>query len=110
MTNNDIATLNVHELKQRRDANPDLCLIDVRENDEWQAMRIPGTLHIPKDKITIDIENKVPDRDHPVYLHCHGGVRSLYAAHCLLDMGYKEVYSINGGIAEWERSGYPVEK
>ncbi len=110
MTNLDIATLSVHELKKRRDADPDLCLIDVRENDEWQALRIPGALHIPKDEITTRIEHKIPGRDHPVYLHCRGGVRSLYAAQCLLEMGYTEVYSIDGGITEWERCGYPVEK
>ncbi len=109
MTNHKIATISTHELKKRRDADPDLCLIDVREIHEWQDMRIPGALHMPKNEITRLIEAKVPDHNCPIYLHCRGGVRSLYAANCLLDMGYKEVYSVDGGIAEWHICGYPTE-
>lgn len=109
MTNPKINTIDVHELKRRRDAEPTLCLIDVRELNEWQAMHIPGVLHIPKDELIGQIKEQVPEHDRAIYLHCHGGVRSLYAAECLVSMGYKEVYSINGGIAEWAKSGYPVE-
>jgi len=110
MTNHEIATISVHELKKRYDANPNLCLIDVRELHEWQSMRIPRAVHIPKNELTAHINEIVPDHRSPVYLHCLGGVRSLYAANCLLEMGYKEVYSIDGGIADWDMQGYPVEK
>ena len=110
MTNTKIQTISVHELKNRRDANSNLCLIDVREPDEWQALRIPGALHMPKAELPALIEKTIPDRNCPVYLHCLGGVRSLHAAESLLQMGYKEVYSIDGGIAEWEMAGYPIEK
>ena len=110
MTNHKIETISTRELKIRRDANPDLCLIDVREDHEWQDSHIPGALHIPKDEITDRIEEKMPDRNHPIYLHCRSGVRSLYAANCLLEMGYHEVYSVDGGIVEWEMCGYPTEK
>ena len=104
-----IKTLNVHELKNKMDQNNNLCLIDVRELDEWHEVRIPGAIHIPKDEITMQIESYVKDKGLPIYLHCRGGVRSLYAAQNLLDLGYKEVYSIDGGIMEWAMFGYPVE-
>ena len=110
MTNLEVNTINVHELKKRLDANLGLRLIDVREDYEWQAIRIPGAVHIPKNELTDRIESNTPDRECPIYLHCRGGVRSLDAAQYLLQMGYKEVYSIDGGIAEWEHSGYPTEK
>lgn len=110
MTDHKISTITVHELKKRLDATPDLCIIDVREDNEWEEQHIEGALHIPKDQITDKIAANVSEHDRPIYLHCRGGVRSLYAANCLLDLGYKEVYSVEGGIAEWERSGYPVKK
>ncbi|WP_133127988.1 rhodanese-like domain-containing protein [Legionella nagasakiensis] len=110
MTDNQVATITVHELKRRRDADPKLCLIDVRELHEWQEGRIAGARHIPKDKLTTQIEQEIPKRDCPIYLHCRGGVRSLYAADCLIKMGYQHVYSVDGGIMEWEICGYPVEK
>lgn len=109
MTNPKINTIDVHELKKRYDASPDLCLIDVREDHEWHEMHIPGAIHIPKDNLISTIEHKVADKNSPVYLHCRGGVRSLYAANCLAELGYKEVYSVDGGIMEWAASGYPIK-
>ncbi|KTD16699.1 rhodanese-like domain-containing protein [Legionella jordanis] len=106
----EIATINVHQLKQLMDENPKLCLIDVRELPEWQTVRIPGAKHIPKDRLTTEIESIAADRKQAIYLHCKGGVRSLYAAKTLLDLGYKEVYSVDGGILEWAMSGYLVEE
>lgn len=110
MTKPNIKTIDVHELKSKMDAHPDLCLIDVREPEEWETARIPGAFHIPKDVITVHIHTKVSDKTQPIYLHCRGGVRSLYAAQCLLDAGYEEVYSVDGGIIEWAMFGYPISK
>ena len=109
MTDHKVNTISVHELKKRRDSNPKLCLIDVREDHEWQEQHIPGALHIPKDKLVESIGVEVPEHDCPIYLHCRGGTRSLHAANHLVAMGYHHVYSVDGGISEWERSGYPVE-
>jgi rhodanese-related sulfurtransferase len=110
MIKNKIKTVDVHELKNKMDVHPELCLIDVRELEEWQAAHIPGALHIPKDIIANDIKSTVPDKTLPIYLHCRGGVRSLYAAQCLMDIGYEQVYSVDGGIVEWAMFGYPVKE
>ena len=109
MTEHAVHTISVHELKKRRDLDPALCLIDVREEDEWQDQHIPGALHIPKDRLVQSIQAKVPSLDKAIYLHCRGGVRSLHSAHALLELGYKEVYSVDGGIVEWAKSSYPIE-
>lgn len=109
MTKPAIKTIAVHELKSKMDLQPNLFLIDVRELDEWQELRIPGALHIPKDEIRLKIEEHIKDKTQAIYLHCRGGVRSLYAAQCLLDIGYEEIYSVDGGIMEWAMFGYPVE-
>lgn len=109
MKESKVHTITVHELKKRLDANPKLCLIDVREDNEWQEIRIPGAIHIPKDKLPHDITNTISAQDCPIYLHCRGGVRSLQAANTLLELGYEEVYSVDGGIAQWANSGYPID-
>ena len=110
MTKYNVKTIDVHELKNKMTAHPDLCLIDVRELEEWQDVRIPGAYHIPKDHISTAMPAQFPDKTQPVYLHCRGGVRSLYAAQCLIEQGYEEVYSVDGGIIEWAKYGYPVEQ
>lgn len=108
MTNPKIKTIDVHELKNKMAQNPQLCLIDVREPEEWQAHHIPSAIHIPKDRIAAHIESQIPNKNEPIYLHCKAGVRSLYAAQCLMDLGYHEVYSVDGGIMEWAMFGYPI--
>jgi rhodanese-related sulfurtransferase len=110
MTNPNIKTIDVHELKNKMEQNPQLCLIDVREQEEWKSVRIPNAIHIPKDSISANIEAYMADKNNPIYLHCKGGVRSLYAAQCLMDLGYQEVYSVDGGIMEWAMFGYPIEQ
>ena len=109
MTDFKINRIDVHAFKKKYDASPNVCLIDVREDDEWQALRIPRAIHIPKDRIGSDINHIISDRACPIYLHCRGGVRSLYAAQVLLALGYQQVYSIDGGLIEWANAGYPVE-
>lgn len=109
MTDSSIKSISVHELKELQEQNPDLCLIDVRELNEWQMGRIPGAILIPKDEITRCIEDKISDYNQPIYLHCRSGARSAYAAQCLAELGYKEVYNVEGGIMDWAMSGYPVD-
>lgn len=110
MTKHNIKTIDVHELKRQMDDQKNLNLIDVRELDEWETMHIHGALLIPKDRILLEIQTKIPNKDEPIYLHCRSGVRSLYAAQCLIGLGYCEVYSVDGGIMAWAMSGYPVEQ
>lgn len=110
MTHRIVKTIDVHALKQSLANDPTLCLIDVREPDEWAEQRIPGARLIPKDTLTDVISSVAPNKNHPIYLHCKGGIRSFWAGERLLEMGYTDVYSVNGGIMDWAQSGYPVER
>lgn len=105
-----IQTIDIDTLKLKMDAEPDLCLIDVRELAEWNEARIPGAVHIPKDEIPARICACVPDKSKAIYLHCKAGGRSMTSAQCLLEMGYDEVYSVDGGITAWALAGLPVIK
>lgn len=110
MTKHNVKTIDVHQLKNKMDAQSGLYLIDVRELEEWHIAHIPGAIHIPKDEIKSRIESKIEDKSLPIYLYCRSGVRSLYAAHCLLELGYQDVYSVDGGILDWASFGYPVQR
>ena len=80
-------------------------IIDVREASEWEQGHVPGAVHISKSYIEQQIEGAVPDRDAPVVLYCAGGVRSLFAAQTLADMGYTNVKSMAGGFQAWKGAG-----
>ena len=68
-------------------------IVDVREASEWEQGHMPGAPHVSKSYIEQQIEGVAPDRDAPVILYCAGGVRSLFAAQTLAEMGYTDVAS-----------------
>src|SRR5829696_2613561 len=84
-------------------------VIDVREDSEWEQGHLPGAVHISKSYVEQQIEAAVPDRDAPVVLYCAGGVRSLFAAQTLEELGYTNVASMSGGFQAWKSQGLPWE-
>ena len=77
--------------------NPEARLIDTREESEYAAGHIRGAEWLGKGVIERDIEARHPDMNEPLYLYCGGGFRSAIAADNLQKMGYKNVWSIDGG-------------
>jgi sulfur-carrier protein adenylyltransferase/sulfurtransferase len=80
-------------------------IVDVREASEWEQGHVPGATHVSKSYIEQQIEAAAPDRDAPVILYCAGGVRSLFAAQTLAEMGYTNVASMTGGFQAWKSAG-----
>jgi len=85
-------------------------LIDVREDNEWEASHAKGAEHIGRGVIERDIVRKHPDKDKEIILYCGGGYRSALAADNLQKMGYTNVYSMIGGWTAWKEASAPVEK
>lgn len=82
-------------------------IIDVREAAEWEQGHLPSAVHISKSYVEQQVEAAVPDRDTPVVLYCAGGVRSLFAAQTLQQLGYTNVASMAGGFQAWKSAGLP---
>ena len=80
-------------------------LVDVREAHEWEQGHIDGAVHVAKSYLEQGIEGDLPDRARPVVLYCAGGVRSLFAAQTLSQMGYETVVSMSGGFQAWKSQG-----
>ena len=80
-------------------------IVDVREEDEWEEGHIPDAIHLNRGMLELDIEEKVPDPNTTVIVHCGGGGRSALAAESLQKMGYKNVRSMAGGFKAWKAAG-----
>src|SRR6266850_3049303 len=104
-----IREVTVDETRERMAANPDTKLIDVREDNEWDAAHAAGAEHLGKGIIERDIEATVPDKSTEVILYCGGGFRSALAADVLQNMGYTNVFSMAGGWKAWKDSGGPID-
>ena len=83
-------------------------LVDVREREEYAAGICESAIELPRGFLELEAESKLPDRARPIYLYCQIGIRSLYAAETLLRLGYKDVYSVEGGYEAWTEAGLPV--
>jgi len=103
-----IKEVTVAQTRERLAANPDATLVDVREDNEWDAAHAVGAIHLGKGIIERDIERTVPDKSTEVILYCGGGYRSALAADVLQTMGYTNVWSMAGGWKAWKESGAPV--
>ena len=84
-------------------------LIDVREDNEFEAEHAAGAEHIGRGVIERDIRFKHPNKDEELILYCGGGYRSALAAANLQKMGYTNVWSMAGGWTAWKDAGAPVE-
>ena len=74
-------------------------VLDVRENWEREAARLPGTLDIPMGQIPQRLDELPRDRD--IVVMCHGGMRSLKVAQFLAHNGFSHVANLSGGIHAW---------
>jgi rhodanese-related sulfurtransferase len=92
---------------QRRLGTGEVQVIDVREQYEWDAGRIPGDVrHIALEHLTA--QAATIDRDRPVVFQCRLGSRSLMAAQAFRRAGY-EAYSLTGGLQAWHDAGLPLD-
>ena len=83
-------------------------LIDVREDNEFEAEHAAGAKHVGRGVIDRDIVQTFPEKDTELVLYCGGGYRSALAADMLQKMGYTNVWSMAGGWASWKEAGYPT--
>lgn len=95
----------IDEVQARLDSGESFRLIDVREESEWAAGRLPQAEHLGRGILERDIEERVPDTATPMVLYCGGGYRSALAAQSLQQMGYTNVLSLAGGIRAWRDAG-----
>ena len=100
----------VQAVKAMLDTERRFYLVDVREDSEWNAGHLPRAIHLGKGIVERDIETAIPDLDAEIVLYCGGGYRSALAADHLQQMGYSNVWSMDGGIRGWREAGYPMDQ
>ncbi|KND02923.1 uncharacterized protein SPPG_02004 [Spizellomyces punctatus DAOM BR117] len=87
---------------------PTVHVLDVRETYEWNEEHLPFAVYTGRGCLERDIEGLIPDQFDEIILYCAGGNRSIVAADSLQKMGYKNVYSLAGGIGGWKKDGYQI--
>ena len=90
-----------HMLKERDNGERDFVLVDVREPNEYEINKIPGSVLIPKGEfLNGNALGELPS-DKQVVLHCKSGVRSAEALAVLKGAGYADAVHVGGGVVAW---------
>ena len=92
-------SIDVFELKRRRDARDPVTLIDVREPYELELAEIEGARLIPLGQIEERADEI--ERGNDIVVFCHAGVRSARAVQLLQRAGFTDIYNLEGGIDAW---------
>ncbi|MDX8036268.1 adenylyltransferase/sulfurtransferase MoeZ [Lentzea sp. BCCO 10_0856] len=100
-------TITPLELKHKQESGEDFLLVDVREPHEFEIVRIPGSVLIPKDKILSGAAFSELPQDKPLVLHCKSGARSAEALAALHKAGFKDAVHVGGGVLAWAREVDP---
>jgi adenylyltransferase/sulfurtransferase len=90
-----------HMLKEREEGSRDFVLVDVREPNEYEINRIPGSVLIPKgDFLNGSALEKLPS-DKQIVMHCKSGVRSAETLAIVKGAGYTDAVHVGGGVVAW---------
>jgi len=90
-----------HWLKERENGERDFVLVDVREPNEYEINRIPGSVLIPKgDFLNGSALEQLPS-DKQVVMHCKTGVRSAETLAIVKGAGFSDAVHVGGGVVAW---------
>jgi adenylyltransferase/sulfurtransferase len=91
--------ITVEEFKARLDRHEDLFLLDVRNPEEFQICRIPGSTLLPLPELPQRFREL--DQGREMVVHCKSGMRSAKAIQLLRQQGFRRLTNLKGGILAW---------
>ena len=102
--------LDVKSFDTRMASTKDKIVLDVRTNDEYNEGHLENAVMI--DYYKPDFKQRLANLDtaKPVFVYCAAGARSEGAAQALVDLGFKQVYDLGGGMNAWKKAKMPIVK
>lgn len=92
--------ISAEEAKTLMETEEGYIILDVRNEDEFEAGHIPGAILIPYNEIAYSAESVIPDKNKLILVYCRSGRRSKIASEMLVMLGYTNVKEF-GGIIDW---------
>lgn len=96
------------EQAQQLLTNQSTVLFDIRDPQSFAVAHALPAQHLTNDTMVGLLEEV--EFDQPILVMCYHGVSSQGAAQYLVNQGYEQVYSVDGGFEAWQRAGLPQQK
>ena len=104
-----VREISIEQARARLAQNTGAVLIDVREDNEWNAGQAAEAKHLGKGIFERDLEKMFPDAGTELILYCGGGFRSALSADVAQRLGYKNVFSLAGGHKAMVKADWPMK-
>lgn len=113
-----IKEITIDSLFQKIDRYDSYLLIDIRQPEEFAEDNIPGSVSIPRGELEFKIMNEsfweemflyTPEKSEEIIVYCNGGNRGALSAETLQKLGFKNVYSIKGGLKAYNEENKSSE-
>lgn len=86
----------------------DVVTLDVRTPSEFMEGHINGAINIDVESMTFDTDIATLDKTKTYAVYCHSGRRSQIAVDKMSNAGFKSLFNLENGIADWSTRGWPV--
>jgi rhodanese-related sulfurtransferase len=90
------------------DAPDGLVVLDIRTPEEFAAGHIAGAVNVDYYEASFRDQLDALDKDVPYVMYCRSGSRSSDARGIMEELGFQEVYELDGGVLSWDQAGYSL--
>ncbi|MFX1312162.1 MAG: rhodanese-like domain-containing protein [Promethearchaeota archaeon] len=105
----DVSVHIAYEMINNHTQYPNLLILDVRSQSEYDESHLYNATLIPHDEIDARISELEPYKNTEIIVYCRSGSRSAIASQNLASThNFTKIYNMEGGITEWIIAGYPV--
>lgn len=110
-TPKEVQTVAPQAFAQKIKENRDAQILDVRTPEEFAGGHLDNAVNIDwYEKDAFAKKTAALDKNKPVFVYCMAGSRSRRAATKLHELGFAQIYDLDGGIVKWNADGLSAEK
>ena len=106
----DISAEDANVMINENKKNPNFSLLDVRTDTEFKEKHIENAINIDFYLSNFKEELNKLDKNKKYVIYCRSGHRSGQTLSLMKDLGFKEVYNVQGGINIWQSKNLPIVK
>lgn len=104
-TSKVVQTIDVKSYAEKLKKTENAQLLDVRTPEEYASEHIGNAVNVNWNGTDFVEKATTFDKSKPIFVYCKVGGRSAQAANKLAELGFKEVYNLDGGIMKWNANG-----
>jgi rhodanese-related sulfurtransferase len=105
-----IKEVSIGDVKKMIETKENVVIVDVRDKNELEDGRIPGSVNISRGMLEFMAGSMLPDKNAKIVVYCSLDMRGPLATRTLNELGYRNAVNMTGAFKAWKAAGYPLAK